>query len=84
MSGAVSIARTSGRSAPRANGMPVMPATRATDSAFLVTFSIVWLPITVVTASSSISGLPCASSIAMASSWPGSQSRMIFSGIPSA
>src|SRR5699024_8446352 len=41
-------------------------------------FSRVWLPVTVVTAKSSRLGLPCARSMAMASSWPGSQSRMIF------
>jgi hypothetical protein len=35
----------------------------------------------VVTANSSIAGLPCANKIATASSWPGSQSRMIFCGL---
>ena len=33
MLSAVSICRTSGRAAPRANGTPVMPATRAMESA---------------------------------------------------
>ena len=77
---ATSTSRTRGRWAPRAKGTPVMPATRATDSALRVTFSIVWFPMTVVTPTSSMSGLPHARSRAMASSWPGSQSRMIFVG----
>jgi hypothetical protein len=58
-----------------------MPATRATASAFRVTLSRVWLPTTVVTPTNSISGLPQASSMATASSCPGSQSRMIFVGM---
>ncbi len=40
--------------------------------------SRLWLPPTVVTPKSSISGLPSASRMATASSCPGSQSRMIF------
>ena len=50
--------RTKGRSQPAANGTPVMPAIVPTDRALRVTFSRVWLPTTVVTASSSMSGLP--------------------------
>jgi len=46
-----------------------------------VTFSIVWFPATVVIPSRSIAGLAAASRIAMASSCPGSQSRMIFSTV---
>ncbi len=57
-----------------------MPTIVATMRALRVTLGRVWLPITVVTASSSISGLPWASRSAMASSWPGSQSTMIFFG----
>jgi hypothetical protein len=45
-----------------------MPASSATASALRVTFSSVWLPATVVMANSSMAGLPCASSMAMASS----------------
>ncbi len=80
MSSATSISRRSGRGEPAANGMPVMPAMRATARALRVTFGRVWLPTTVVTASRSMSGFPWASSIATASSWPGSQSRMILLG----
>jgi hypothetical protein len=58
MLGAVSMVRTRGRSQPAAKGTPVMPAIVATERAFRVTFSRVWLPTTVVTASSSMSGLP--------------------------
>ena len=64
--------------APAANGTPAIPATVATARAFLVTFSIVWFPCTVVTATSSMFGFPWASRSAIASSCPGSQSRMIF------
>src|SRR6218665_3732728 len=56
-----------------------MPAAAHTDSALRVTFSMVWLPATVVMPSRSMCGLPAASRIAIASSWPGSQSRIIFS-----
>src|SRR5690625_1940413 len=62
-------------------GTSVMFPMVATASALRVTFSSVWFPATVVTASSSISGLPCASKSAIASSWPGSQSKMIFFAI---
>jgi len=58
-----------------------MPATRAIARAFRVTFSRPALPATVVIAASSISALPCARRRAMASSWPGSQSRMILRGM---
>jgi len=47
-------------------------------SAFVVVLSSVWLPATVVMPSSSTSGLASASSRAMASSCPGSQSMKIF------
>ena len=77
---AVDSSPTSGRGQPAAIGTSRMPAIVATTSALRVTLSSVELPITVVIASSSISGLPWASSRAMASSWPGSQSRMIFLG----
>ena len=50
-------------------------------SAFAVVFSIVWLPATVVIATSSSSGEASASRIAIASSWPGSQSRTIGVGV---
>src|SRR5712691_7276952 len=58
-----------------------MPATVHTRRAFRVVFSSVWFPATVVIAHSSISGFPCARRIAIASSCPGSQSRMILLGI---
>jgi hypothetical protein len=64
-----------------ANGTPVMPAILATANALRVTLSMVWFPCTVVTATSCTFGLPCASNRAIASSWPGSQSRIIFFGI---
>ena len=69
--------RASGRSAPAATGMSVRPARSSTRSAFAVVFSSVWLPWTVVTPRTSTSGLASASSSAIASSCPGSQSRMI-------
>src|SRR5699024_8854252 len=50
-----------------------------TARALCVTLSMVWLPATVVMPSSSQRGSPAARRIARASSWPGSQSRMIFS-----
>lgn len=78
MSGAVSMLRTRGRPQPAAKGTPVMPAMVPTARALRVTFSRVWFPTTVVTASRSMFGLPWASSSATASSCPGSQSRMIF------
>ena len=49
--------------------------------ALAVTFSMVWLPATVVTAVSSSSGLATASISAIASSWPGSQSMISGVGI---
>ena len=55
-----------------------MPATVQTRRAFSVVRSSVWLPATVVMASSSTSGLAAASMIATASSCPGSQSTMTF------
>ena len=70
--------RMRGRVAPCATGIPERPARAATRRAFSVTFSIVWLPATVVMARTSIPGVPAASRIAAASSYPGSQSRMIF------
>ena len=44
--------------------------------AFAVTLSSVWFPATVVTATTSSSGLASASRRAIASSWPGSQSMI--------
>ena len=79
---AVDSSPTSGRGQPAAIGTSRTPPMVATTRALRVTFSSVELPITVVIASSSISGLPWASRRAMASSWPGSQSRMIFLGTP--
>src|SRR3954469_21879547 len=73
---AVSSARCSGRSAPAAIGASRMPARRHTRRAFSVPLSSVPLPATVVIARRSSAGLAAASSIATASSWPGSQSRM--------
>jgi hypothetical protein len=52
-----------------------MSPSAATASAFWLTSDSVVPPITVVIASSSISGLPWAISRAIASSWPGSQQR---------
>src|SRR4051794_7886717 len=72
---AVSSARCSGRSAPAAIGTSRMPASVQTRRAFSVTLSSVPLPATVVIARRSSAGLAAASSIATASSWPGSQSR---------
>ena len=64
-------------SAPAATGMSSRPTKSRTRIAFAVVFSSVWLPATVVTPSSSTSGLARASSSAMASSCPGSQSIRI-------
>ena len=80
MSGAVRRGRRNGCAAPPAMGTFTMRHTVATARALAVTRSNVWLPATVVTASRSMSGLPCASIMAIASSWPGSQSRMILRG----
>src|SRR5699024_390278 len=80
ISSGISCGPTSGRCAPAANGTPVIPPTRASACAFLVTFSRVWLPATVVTASTSRFGAPQARSMAMASPWPGSQSRTLLRG----
>src|SRR5215204_1993245 len=55
-----------GRSAPAATETSVRPENSRMRIAFAVVFSSVWLPATVVTPRSSI-----------ASSWPGSQSRII-------
>ena len=68
--------RTSGRSAPIATGTSSRPTSASTRNALSVVFSSVWLPCTVVTPTSSISGLASASRSAIASSCPGSQSRM--------
>ena len=62
-------------------GCPQRPASSSTRSALAVVLSSVWLPATVVTPSSSSSGQASASRIAIASSWPGSQSRMIGVGL---
>src|SRR5689334_6387929 len=70
-------ARISGRAAPAATVTSGRPTWSRTRIAFAVVFSSVWLPCVVVTPSSSTSGLASASSSAIASSWPGSQSRMI-------
>ena len=67
----------SGRSAPAATGTSVRPRRVRTRSALRVVRSSGALPATVVIASSSSSGRASARAIARASSWPGSQSRMI-------
>ena len=72
--------RTSGRSAPAATGMSERPASSSTRSAFAVVLASDVLPCTVLTPSSSTSGLASASSSAIASSWPGSQSIRIGTG----
>ena len=69
--------RTSGRRRPAATGTSPRPTNSSTRSAFAVVFSRVWLPATVVMPRRSTSGLASASSSAIASSWPGSQSRRI-------
>src|SRR5215207_3985122 len=66
-----------GRSAPAATETSVRPENSRMRIAFAVVFSSVWLPATVVTPRSSISGLASARRSAIASSWPGSQSRII-------
>ncbi len=68
--------RVSGRSAPAATGTSSRPTSASTFSALSVVFSSVWFPCTVVTPTSSTSGLASASRSAIASSWPGSQSMM--------
>ena len=78
---ATSSSRMNGRSAPAYTGMSPRPANSSTRSAFAVVLSRVWFPETVVTATSSISGEARASRIAIASSWPGSQSRMMGVGV---
>ena len=65
---------TSGREAPAATGTSSRPASASTRSALRVVVSSGRLPATVVSASSSTSGLASASRIAIASSTPGSQS----------
>ena len=74
---ATASSRASGRSAPAATGRSARPARSRTRSAFAVVFASVWFPCTVVTPSSSTSGLASASRSAIASSCPGSQSRRI-------
>src|ERR671923_496421 len=66
--------RSNGRFAPAATGTSSRPTNSSTRIAFAVVFSSVWLPATVVMPTSSTSGLASASRIAIASSWPGSQS----------
>ncbi|CAB5015469.1 unannotated protein [freshwater metagenome] len=72
---AVDKSRKSGRSRPAATGISARPIRSSTLRALRVVCSRVTLPATVVTAMRSISGLAQASMIAMASSWPGSQSN---------
>ena len=64
-----------------ATGTSARPTSSRTRIAFAVVLASVWLPATVVTPSSSSSGLASASRSAIASSWPGSQSRMIGIGV---
>ncbi len=78
MSSATYWGLTSGPAEPAAIGT-VMPPAAHTAMALRVTFPSVWLPATVVIASRSMSGFPAARRMAIASSCPGSQSRMIFS-----
>ena len=73
-------ARTGGRR-PAYTGMSVRPASSSTRRALAVVLSSVWLPETVVTPTSSTSGEASASRSAIASSWPGSQSRMMGVGV---
>ena len=68
--------RAAGRHRLRPARRPRDRRTPGREWAFAVVFSSVWLPETVVTPRSSISGLASARSRAIASSWPGSQSRM--------
>ena len=70
--------RLIGLAAPAATGTSVRPVNSSSFSALTVVFSSVWLPWTVVTPTSSTSGLASASRRAIASSWPGSQSSRIF------
>ena len=65
---------TSGRAAPAATGTSSRPASASTRRALRVVVSSGRLPATVVSASSSTSGLASASRMAIASSTPGSQS----------
>ena len=74
---AVRSSRRSGASAPAATGMSVLPAISSVTSALRVVLSSVWFPATVVTPISSTSGEASARRIAIASSWPGSQSMTI-------
>ena len=73
---AITSSRVSGAAAPTATGTSGRPASSSTISAFLVVFSSVVFPATVVTPRMSSSGLATASKSAMASSCPGSQSMM--------
>ncbi len=75
---AVRSVRVSGASAPAHTGMSVRPAISSVTSALRVVLSSVWLPATVVMPTSSTSGDASARRIAIASSWPGSQSMTIF------
>ena len=74
---AVRRSRRSGAPAPAATGMSLRPAISSVTSALRVVLSSVWFPATVVTPISSTSGEASASRIAIASSWPGSQSMTI-------
>ena len=65
----------------RAIGTSRMPATLHTRRALSEVFSSVWLPATTVIARSSSAGEAAASRMAIASSWPGSQSRMTRRGL---
>src|SRR2546423_6398183 len=62
---------------PLATGTLRIFASEHTFKALRVVLSSDWLPATVVIASRSMSGWWAASRMAMASSWPGSQSRII-------
>ena len=73
---ATSSARCSGCAAPTATGMSVRPANCSRRSAFTVVLASVWLPYDVITPSRCSSGLASASSSAIASSCPGSQSKI--------
>ena len=71
---------TSGRLQSAWTGTPSMSAMLSTTRALRVTFSRLWLPPMVAMPASSIAGFSAARRIATASSWPGSQSRMILRG----
>src|SRR5580704_15382521 len=69
--------RASGRRQPAATGTSAAPMNCKTRRAFETVLSISALPQVTVTPTRSIAGERCAMTIAIASSWPGSQSKRI-------